>query len=50
MVCRMRGKCYCGDSYGRYGVKLPNRTAGLTGASGASDMGSGTARMAMVSH
>lgn len=28
---QMRGKCYCGDSYGRYGVKLPNRTAGLTG-------------------
>ena len=29
---RMRGKCHCGDSYGQYGVKLPNRTAGLTGA------------------
>ena len=28
---RMRGYCYCGDTYGRYGVKLPNRTAGLTG-------------------
>ena len=28
---RMRGKCHCGDSYGRYGPKTPNRTAGLTG-------------------
>ena len=27
----MRGYCYCGDTYGRYGVKLPNKTAGLTG-------------------
>lgn len=28
---QMRGKCFCGDTYGRYGVKLPNKTAGLTG-------------------
>lgn len=28
---QMRGKCHCGDSYGRYGPKTPNRTAGLTG-------------------
>eukprot|EP00438_Fugacium_kawagutii_P020330 Skav220852 [mRNA] locus=scaffold1888:525342:532413:- [translate_table: standard] len=31
---QMRGHCYCGDSYGRYGVKLPNITAGLTGRDG----------------